>query len=61
MRGRAAAEPRGAGDVVTVPAGTTVLAWDAFTKCTGLAQVTLPASVTMIEAGDWFEFEEDED
>ena len=46
---------------VTVPTGTTAIAGDAFTKCKGLAQVTLPASVTMIEAGDWVHFDEDDD
>ena len=37
---------------VTVPTGTTAIAWDAFTKCEGLAQVTLPVSVTAVDAGD---------
>ena len=38
---------------VTVPTGTTAIAGDAFTKCKGLAQVTLPATgtVTVIQAG----------
>ena len=40
---------------VTVPTGTAAIAGDAFTKCKGLAQVTLPATVTVIQAGssDW--------
>ena len=36
---------------VTVPTGTTTVAGDAFTRCEGLAQVTLPATVTLIAAG----------
>ena len=38
---------------VTVPTGTTAIARDAFTKCKGLAQVTLPATVTEIKAGGY--------
>ena len=36
---------------VTIPTGTTAIAGDAFRDCAGLAQVTLPATVTVIEAG----------
>ena len=47
------ANPRGAlgAFAVTVPTGTTAVAGDAFRDCAGLAQVTLPATVTVIEAG----------
>ena len=37
---------------VTVPTGTTTVAGDAFSRCKGLAQVTLPATVTVIEDGE---------
>jgi hypothetical protein len=46
---------------VMVPTGTTAIARDAFTKCAGLAQVTLPATVVAIEAGAWVDFDEDDD
>ena len=36
---------------VTVPMGTITVAGDAFRDCTGLSQVTLPPTVTAIEAG----------
>ena len=36
---------------VTVPTGTITVAGDAFRDCTGLSQVTLPPTVTAIEAG----------
>ena len=36
---------------VTVPTGTTTVAGDAFTRCEGLAQVTLLATVTVIADG----------
>ena len=45
---------------VTVPTGTTAIARDAFTKCEGLAQVTLPALVVVIEAGGWVDVDEDD-
>ena len=35
---------------VTVPSGTIAIAGDAFRDCAGLAQVTLPGTVTVIEA-----------
>ena len=38
---------------VTVPAGTITIAGDAFTQCEGLLQVTLPVTVTAIEAGEY--------
>ena len=38
---------------VTVPTGTVQIDADAFTACTGLAQVTLPATVTVIAAGTY--------
>ena len=34
---------------LTVPMGTTAIAGDAFTECGGIAQVTLPPTVTAIE------------
>ena len=46
---------------VMVPTGTTAIARDAFTKCAGLVQVTLPATVIAIEAGAWVDFDEDDD
>ena len=36
---------------MTVPTGTTTVAGDAFTRCEGLAQVTLLATVTVIADG----------
>ena len=36
---------------VTIPTGTVAVAWDAFRDCTGLAQMTLPATVTVIKGG----------
>ena len=38
---------------VTVPMGTTAISWDAFTKCKGLKQVSLPATVSVVEEG-WY-------
>ena len=35
---------------VTIPTGTIAVAGDAFRYCAGLAQVTLPATVTVIKA-----------
>ena len=40
---------------VTVPLGTIAIAADAFRDCAGLAQVTLPATVTVIADGDYDE------
>ena len=37
---------------VTVPTGTIAITRDAFTKCAGLAQVSLPATVTVIAQGN---------
>ena len=45
---------------VAVPIGTVQVDADAFTDCAGLAQVTLPATVAMIEAGG-FSYRSDND
>ena len=37
---------------VTVPLGTVAITGDTFRDCAGLAQVTLPVTITAIESGE---------